>query len=104
MVALSVSNKCVYQFCLKFKVGVLFYVLEALVLALALALTHLQTNYSGHWKGWSLQISTFLGPNGTRFAGCHFRTQKSLDFQSPVIPMALVMDITRIKSIKSRAI
>ncbi len=26
-------------------------------------------------------IPTFLGQNGTRFACCHFRAQKSLDFQ-----------------------
>ncbi len=34
-------------------------------------------------------ISTFLGPNGTRFARCHFRVQKSLDFQGPSLPMPL---------------
>jgi hypothetical protein len=27
-----------------------------------------QHHYEGHWKGWALKISTFLGPNGTRFA------------------------------------
>jgi hypothetical protein len=37
------------------------------------------------------------GPNGTRFAGCHFRAQKSLDFQSPPLPIALVMGVARIK-------
>jgi hypothetical protein len=32
---------------------------------------------------YSLEISTFLGPNGTRYARCHFRAQKSLDFSAP---------------------
>jgi hypothetical protein len=36
---------------------------------------------------------TFSGPNGTRFARCHFKAQKSLDFQSPPFPMALVVDV-----------
>jgi hypothetical protein len=27
------------------------------------------------------------------FARCHFRTQKSPDFQGPPLPMALVMDL-----------
>ncbi len=45
---------------------------------------HNSTHHKGHWKGWALKISTFLGPKGTtRFARCHFRTQKSLDFQAP---------------------
>ncbi len=26
------------------------------------------TSLLRHWKGWALKISTFLGPNGTRFA------------------------------------
>jgi hypothetical protein len=34
---------------------------------------------------------TFLGPNSTLFARCHFRAQKSLDFQGPPLPMPLVM-------------
>jgi hypothetical protein len=28
------------------------------------------------------EISTFLGPNGTCYARCHFRAQKSLDFMA----------------------
>ncbi len=28
-------------------------------------------DYEGHWKGWALEIETFLGPNGTRFACSH---------------------------------
>jgi hypothetical protein len=38
-----------------------------------------------HWTMYSR--STFLGPNGTRFARCPFRAQKSLDFQGPRLPM-----------------
>ncbi len=34
-----------------------------------------QIHYSGHWSGWALKISTFLVPNGTCFARCHFRAQ-----------------------------
>jgi hypothetical protein len=45
-----------------------------------------------------------LGPNDSRYARCHFRAQKSLDFQGPTFTMALVMDIARFKSITSRAI
>ncbi len=26
--------------------------------------------------------STFLGPNGTRYARCHFKAQKRLDFRA----------------------
>jgi hypothetical protein len=26
-----------------------------------------QIHYLGHWKGWALKISTFLGPNGTHW-------------------------------------
>jgi hypothetical protein len=32
------------------------------------------------------------GPNGTRFARCNYRAPKSLDFQGPPLPVALVMD------------
>ncbi len=49
-------------------------------------------------------MSTFLGPNSTRFARCRFRAQKSLNFQGPFLPMALVMDIARIKIIMYRDI
>ncbi len=61
-------------------------------------------HYSGHWKGWALKISAFLGPNGTRFARDHFRAQKSLDFQGPPLPMALEMDVAHIKIISFRPI
>ncbi len=61
-------------------------------------------NYSGHWKGWALKISTFLGPNGTRFARCHFRAQESLDFQGPPLPMTLKIGSYRIWRITYRAI
>ncbi len=46
---------------------------------------------SGSGSESSVTGSFFLGPNGTRFARCHFRAQKSLDFQSPPLPMPLVM-------------
>jgi hypothetical protein len=42
----------------------------------------------------------FFGPNDTRFARCHFRAQKSLDFQGPPLPMALEMDIPASKSLR----
>ncbi len=45
-----------------------------------------------------------MGPNGTRYARCHFRAQKSLDFQGPTLTIALVIDIARLKIIMSRAI
>ncbi len=35
---------------------------------------------------------------------CHFRAQKSLNFQGPPLPMALVIDVANIKIIMSRAI
>ena len=38
-----------------------------------------------------------MGPNGTRIAYCHFRARNSLDFQGPPLPVALVMDVARIK-------
>jgi hypothetical protein len=59
-------------------------------------------HYSGHWKGWALKISTFLGPNGTRFAYGHFRAQKGLNFQCPPLPMAHKMYVANIKIISSR--
>jgi hypothetical protein len=55
-------------------------------------------------RGWALKISAILYPNGTRYACCHFRAQTSLDFQGPPLPMALVMDVARIKIITFRAI
>ncbi len=36
----------------------------------------------------------FFGTNGTRFASCHFRAQKSLELQGPPLPMALEMDFS----------
>jgi hypothetical protein len=52
----------------------------------------------------ALKISTFLGPNDTRFARCHFWAQKSLDFEGPPSLMALLMDVARIKIIMSHVI
>jgi hypothetical protein len=42
----------------------------------------------GPLEGVGQKFSTFLVPNGTHFARCHYRTQKSLDFQGPLVPMA----------------
>jgi len=42
---------------------------------------------------WTRPMSTFLDPNGTCFARCHFRAQKSLDFQDTPLPIVLVMDL-----------
>jgi hypothetical protein len=51
-------------------------------------------------RGQSKFISTFLGPNGTCLARCHFRAQKSLDFQAPPLPMGLEMDFPVTKSLR----
>ncbi len=56
-----------------------------------------------HWKGWALKISTFSGPNVTRFARCHVRIQKSLDFQGPRLPIALEKDLLPTKSLRPAA-
>ncbi len=64
-------------------------------------------HYLGHCKGWALLafgLGSFLVPNGTRNARCHFRAQISLDFQGPNHTIALVMDIARLKIITSRDI
>jgi hypothetical protein len=42
----------------------------------------------GPLEGMGLDNLDFLGPNGTRFARCHFRAQKSLNVQCPPLPMA----------------
>jgi hypothetical protein len=54
----------------------------------------------GPLEGWALKILTFLGQNGTSFARGHFRAQKSLDFKSPPLPMALEMDFPPSKSLQ----
>ncbi len=46
----------------------------------------------------------FFGPNGIRFARCHFRAQKCLNFQSPSLPVALVMDVALINQYVPRHI
>ncbi len=61
-----------------------------------------QINYSGHWKGWALEISTFLGPNVTHFAK-PFQGPKRFDLQGPPLPMSLIMDLARLKPISYRA-
>ena len=47
------------------------------------------TSLLGALVGVSPENLDFLGPNGTRFARCHFRAQKSLDFQGPPLVMIL---------------
>ncbi len=42
-------------------------------------------HYLGHWKGWALKISTFLGPEMTMSEASairaqNFRAKKSFDF------------------------
>jgi len=49
-------------------------------------------------------ISTFLGPNGIRFAPCRFRGQKIVDLQGPPLPMSLVMDVHKQMNINNRHI
>jgi hypothetical protein len=58
----------------------------------------------GGGKGGRESLSNWLGPNGTPFAPCHFRAQKSLHFQGLTLTMALVMDIACLKIITSHAI
>ncbi len=58
----------------------------------------------GPLEGVGLKISTFLGPNGTRFPCGHLRAEKSLNFQGPPLPMALEMDVAHIKIISSHPI
>ncbi len=68
--------------------------------------------YSLNWQnlavfkilGRKSKLSTFLGPDGTRFARFHFKAQKSLNFQGPPLPTAIIMGVARIKIIMSRAI
>jgi hypothetical protein len=45
--------------------------------------------------------STFLGPNGTRFARAISGPEKSLDFQGPPLPMPLVMMLHPSKSLRT---
>ncbi len=45
----------------------------------------------------------FLGPNGTQFDCSNFEAQKSLDFQSPPLPMPLVMDLACLNTLLTAA-
>jgi hypothetical protein len=49
-------------------------------------------------------LGPVLGPNDTRLAHCHFRTQISLDIQGPPLPIALIMDFARLKIFTYRTI
>jgi hypothetical protein len=52
----------------------------------------------------TINVTVVLGPNCTRFACCHFGTQKSLDFQDPTLPIARVIDLPPSKSSSPSAI
>jgi hypothetical protein len=56
--------------------------------------------YTAAAKLMHVKLSTLLGPNCTRFACCHFRAPKSLDFQGPPLPNALEMDLPASKSLR----
>jgi hypothetical protein len=43
----------------------------------------------------------FFGPKWHSFRSCHFRAQKSLDFQGPPLPMPLVMMLHPSKSLRT---
>jgi hypothetical protein len=45
----------------------------------------------GPWEGVGPENLNFLGLNDTRFAHCHFRAQKSIDFQGPPLPITYEM-------------
>jgi hypothetical protein len=50
---------------------------------------------------WAIGRGVLNGSTGTRFTRCHFRAQKSLDFQRQLLPMAPVMDLPASKSLHS---
>ncbi len=54
-------------------------------------------HYEGHWKGWALEIETFLGPEMATSEASAFGPKK-------VLPMALVMDLPASKSLNPSAI
>jgi hypothetical protein len=58
----------------------------------------------GIGRGWAPEISTFLGPNSTRFACSHFMAQKVSISRVQPPPMPLVMDLARLKTITYRTI
>jgi len=53
---------------------------------------------------WKQSNLDFLGPKWHSLRSLPFQGQKSLDFQGPPLPMALEMDVARIKIISSRPI
>jgi hypothetical protein len=59
-------------------------------------------HFSGHWKGWALKISTFLGPNGTRSLEAISGPEKVLIFRAH--PFQWPSDVVHIKIISSRPI
>jgi hypothetical protein len=45
-----------------------------------------------HWKGWAVEIETFLGPEMTTSEASAI-LPNSRDFQGPPLPMAVVIDL-----------
>jgi hypothetical protein len=54
----------------------------------------------GPLEGVGPENIDFLSPNGTKFACCHIRAQKGLNFQSPTLPVALEIDLSASKSLR----
>ena len=54
----------------------------------------------GPLEGMGPENLDFFGQNGTCFARCHLRAQKSLDFQGPALPMAFETDFPATKSLR----
>jgi hypothetical protein len=53
----------------------------------------------GPLEGAGPENLDFLSPNGSRFACCYFRAQKSLNFQGPTLPVALEINLSASKSL-----
>ncbi len=55
-------------------------------------LVHSEIYYVPIGDGWEWEeVLNFFGPKWHSLRSCHFRAQKSLNFQSPPLPMPLVM-------------
>ena len=59
------------------------------------------TSLLGALEGVGPENLDFFGPKWHLLRSCHFRAQKSLDFQSPPLPMPLVMMLHPSKSISA---
>jgi len=80
-------------------------VFDITVLDLMILMHDNPIRYSGHWKGWPWRGGPEgVGPENLDFFGpreCHFRAQKSLDFQGPPLPMPLVMMLHSSKPLRT---